>query len=136
MRLVEAGKEQQQDSKCEIKISHQESEEQQDSTLEIKTQESTNVDGDHHIKKLKMNSQALDSPVLPRAVAVAQDFMSIKNEAERWELIAKVWAEMLYYTAPRCGGDFHYEHLSRGGEFVTHILLLMYNLGPFLPLPS
>ena len=74
--------------------------------------------------------------MLPRAAALAQELMSIGDEAARWELIAAVWAEMLYYTAPRCGGDFHYEHLNTGGEFVTHVLLLMYYLGPFLPPPS
>lgn len=157
MRLIESVEvPQQQDSMGEIKIVHQESEEQQDPTIEIKNQESEeqqnstieiddqesiDVDDDNaaaadHIRKLRMNSKTLKSPVLPRAVAIAQELIGIKNEAERWELIAKVWVEMLYYTAPRCGGDFHYEHLSTGGEFVTHVLLLMYYLGPFLPPPS
>jgi hypothetical protein len=156
MRLIESVEvPQQQNSMGEIKIVHQESEEQQDPTIEIKNQESEeqqnstieiddqesiDVDDDNaaadHIRKLRMNSKTLKSPVLPRAVAIAQELIGIKNEAERWELIAKVWVEMLYYTAPRCGGDFHYEHLSTGGEFVTHVLLLMYYLGPFLPPPS
>ena len=95
-----------------------------------------NAAADDHIKKLQMNSKTLKSPVLPRAVAVALELIGIENEAECWQLIAKVWAEMLYYIAPRCGGDFHYENLSTGGEFVTHVLLLMYYLGPFLPPPS
>ncbi|CAL4982814.1 unnamed protein product [Urochloa decumbens] len=77
--------------------------------------------------------EALYSPVLPRAREVSQELISIKDAADRWGLIALVWLEMLYYTAPRCGGAFHYEHLSTGGELVTHVLLLMHSLGPFLP---
>ncbi|TVU32609.1 hypothetical protein EJB05_24347, partial [Eragrostis curvula] len=96
-----------------------------------------NNDADQsHLHDLLQTARALDSPVLPRARELAQELISIDNETDRWELIAAVWAEMLYYTAPRCGGAFHYEHLSTGGEFITHVLLLMYFLGPFLPPPS
>jgi hypothetical protein len=129
----------QQDSMVEIHKVHQETEEQQQGppVEMIKKEQSADNDGSAaHIMELQMNSQTLKSPVLPRAAALAQELMSIGDEAARWELIAAVWAEMLYYTAPRCGGDFHYEHLSTGGEFVTHVLLLMYYLGPFLPPPS
>ncbi|CAO2146494.1 unnamed protein product [Urochloa humidicola] len=85
---------------------------------------------------LQSTKEALYSPVLPRAHAVAQELMSINDEAARWDLISEVWLEMLFYTAPRCGGAFHYEHLSTGGEFITHVLLLMRNLGPFMPKPG
>ena len=142
MKLFEAIKKQEEeDSMGEIQIRHHpELEKQQDPTIEIENQESANIYDDNtadddHTKKLKRSFKTLNSPVLPRAAAVAQELIGIKNEAERWELIAKVWAEMLYYTAPRCGGGFHYEHLSTGGEFVSHVLLLMYYLGPFLPPP-
>ncbi|CAN6180650.1 unnamed protein product [Urochloa humidicola] len=73
------------------------------------------------------------SPVLVRAREVARELMMIDDETERWGLIMSVWLEMLCYTAPRCVGAFHYEHLATGGEFVTHVLLLMYFLGPFMP---
>jgi hypothetical protein len=89
--------------------------------------------GSNHIQKLKQSAQALKSPVLPRAREVAKELISINDEADRWGLITDVWAEMLFFTAPRCGAAFHYEHLSTGGEFITHVLLLMKILGPFLP---
>lgn len=73
---------------------------------------------------------------MPQACQVAAELFSIGNEAERWKLISEIWLEMLYYVAPRCGGAFHYEHLSTGGEFITHVLLLMRFLGPFLPIPT
>uniref|UniRef100_A0A0E0FW81 DUF4220 domain-containing protein n=1 Tax=Oryza nivara TaxID=4536 RepID=A0A0E0FW81_ORYNI len=73
---------------------------------------------------------------MPQACQVAAELFSIGNEAERWKLISEIWLEMLYYVAPRCGGAFHYKHLSTGGEFITHVLLLMRFLGPFLPIPT
>ncbi|CAL5059451.1 unnamed protein product [Urochloa decumbens] len=92
-----------------------------------------NAAGSHIQKLLQSTEEALYSPVLFRAREVAKELISINDETERWDLIASVWLEMLYYTVPRCGGDFHYEHLATGGEFATHVLLLMRNLGPFLP---
>ena len=137
-----------QESKYKIQVErHGESEEQQatsDSTMaEIlivdRGMQDNEVDNDvnkTHMKKLLKNSQTLSSPVLPRACEVARELISIDNEAARWKLIAEVWAEMLFYVAPRCGGGFHYDRLSKGGEFVTHVLVLMYYLGPFMPPPD
>jgi hypothetical protein len=79
------------------------------------------------------NNAGAESKILPRAYKLARELNSINDESERWKLIASVWAEMLFYIAPRCGASFHYDHLSIGGEFVTQVLLLMYFLGPFLP---
>ncbi|KAK3150074.1 hypothetical protein QOZ80_3AG0227520 [Eleusine coracana subsp. coracana] len=111
-------------------------EEQQDSMVTEVKKPAEQADDSNMQKLVKNTLEALDSPVLPRARGVAQELIGIKDAAERWRLIAAVWLEMLYYVAPRCGGAFHYEHLSTGGEFVTHVLLLLQFLGPFLPPPS
>uniref|UniRef100_N1QST7 Uncharacterized protein n=1 Tax=Aegilops tauschii TaxID=37682 RepID=N1QST7_AEGTA len=87
-------------------------------------------------KLLERAAEAIYSPVLPHASKVAQELMGIVDEGGRWDLIAAVWLEMLLYIAPRCGGAFYYQHLCTGGEFITHILLLMRSLGPFLPGPD
>ncbi|CAL5017684.1 unnamed protein product [Urochloa decumbens] len=111
-------------------------------TVEIQECQVPRADDDHddpadnHIKRLQKRANVLDSPVLPRARAVAQELLHIKEQGERWHLIAAVWLEMLFYAAPRCGAAFHYEHLSTGGELATHVLLLMKFLGPFLPPPD
>lgn len=55
--------------------------------------------------------------------------VGIEDAAERWELIAAVWVEMLCYLALRCGAEFHARHLSTGGELATHVRILMINLG-------
>jgi hypothetical protein len=86
------------------------------------------------LELMQSTEEALYSPVLSRAHAVAKELMSMDDEAARWDLISEVWLEMLFYIAPRCGGAFHYEHLITGGEFISHVLLLMHNLGPFMPM--
>ncbi|KAF7072863.1 hypothetical protein CFC21_077942 [Triticum aestivum] len=77
----------------------------------------------------------LGDPVLPRAFRVAESLAGVP-EADRWGLIVDVWLEMLYYIAPRCGAAFHREHLSTGGEFITHVLVVMYTIGPLGYHPS
>jgi hypothetical protein len=88
------------------------------------------------LELMRSTEEALYSPVLSRAHAVAKELMTIDDEAARWDLISEVWLEMLFYIAPRCGAAFHYEHLSTGGEFISHVLLLMHELGPFMPKPD
>jgi len=82
--------------------------------------------------------EVLSDRVLPRALKVAAALDGVRGgrpqqgyrAASRWDLIAAVWLEMLYYIGPRCGAAFHREHLSNGGEFATHVLVLMYIIGP------
>ncbi|KAL6654706.1 hypothetical protein ACP70R_008171 [Stipagrostis hirtigluma subsp. patula] len=86
-----------------------------------------------------LNSSAIEvlsDAVLPRAFKVAAALDSVRRRpgdqaaAGLWDLIAAVWLEMLYYVGPRCGAAFHRQHLSTGGELVTHVLVLMYIVGP------
>ena len=95
---------------------------------------SASSSGPTQLQLLKNSIEALHSRV-PCARAVADELAAIPG-GRRWGLISAVWLEMLYYIAPRCRGDFHAEHLSTGGEFVTHVLVLMHQLGPFLPPPG
>ncbi|KAL6654196.1 hypothetical protein ACP70R_007661 [Stipagrostis hirtigluma subsp. patula] len=79
--------------------------------------------------------EVLSAAVLPRAFKVAAALDSIRGlpgeqAASPWDLIVAVWLEMLFYIAPRCGAAFHRQHLSTGGELVTHVLVLMYIVGP------
>ncbi|EMS66754.1 hypothetical protein TRIUR3_19758 [Triticum urartu] len=72
-------------------------------------------------------------PVLDRARRVASDLLKVGEAGDRWELISAVWVEMLCYVAYNCGAAFHAKHLATGGEFVTHIKMLLFMIGvPFL----
>jgi hypothetical protein len=68
-------------------------------------------------------------PVLDRARRVASDLRSIGDAGDRWELVAAVWLEMLCYIAYNCGATFHAKHLTTGGEFVTHVKMLLFMPG-------
>jgi hypothetical protein len=46
--------------------------------------------------------------------------------ADRWEMIAMVWVEILCYIARNCDHGFHAKQLSTGGEFLTHVKMLLF----------
>ncbi|KAI4354873.1 hypothetical protein L6164_003700 [Bauhinia variegata] len=46
-----------------------------------------------------------------------------------WEMICQVWIEMVTYTASHCEWQAHAQQLRRGGELLTHVCLLMAELG-------
>ncbi|KAL5755582.1 hypothetical protein ACOSQ2_020328 [Xanthoceras sorbifolium] len=47
----------------------------------------------------------------------------------KWEVISDVWVEMLAYAADHCGWKEHTQQLRKGGEFLTHVYLLMAHFG-------
>ncbi|KAH7861208.1 hypothetical protein Vadar_023109 [Vaccinium darrowii] len=51
-----------------------------------------------------------------------------KNE-EKWDMMEEMWIEMLCYAATQCKWKPHIQQLSRGGELLTHVGLLMAHLG-------
>ncbi|KAK3410419.1 hypothetical protein EUGRSUZ_J02413 [Eucalyptus grandis] len=59
-----------------------------------------------------------------------------KDFGRKWNLIGKVWAQFLIYAACRSKGDEHSESLSRGGEFLSHVWLLMVHLGMAEPVQT
>lgn len=48
---------------------------------------------------------------------------------DRWEIMISVWMEMLCHAASQCKGRHHAQLLSQGGEFFTHVWLLMAHFG-------
>ncbi|KAK4591348.1 hypothetical protein RGQ29_021523 [Quercus rubra] len=48
---------------------------------------------------------------------------------KKWELVSDVWIEMMCYAATKCRWNHHAQQLCRGGEFFTHVWLLMAHLG-------
>lgn len=51
------------------------------------------------------------------------------NEENKWHTISRVWVEMLAYAAVKCKGLHHAQQLRQGGEFLTHVWLLMAHFG-------
>uniref|UniRef100_A0A0D3AUB7 DUF4220 domain-containing protein n=1 Tax=Brassica oleracea var. oleracea TaxID=109376 RepID=A0A0D3AUB7_BRAOL len=50
-----------------------------------------------------------------------------KREAYMWEVVSKVWAELLCYA--KCGAIEHAAQLSKGGELINFVWLLMAHFG-------
>uniref|UniRef100_A0A803ND95 DUF4220 domain-containing protein n=2 Tax=Chenopodium quinoa TaxID=63459 RepID=A0A803ND95_CHEQI len=65
--------------------------------------------------------------VLFDACRLATELLSKKGQA--WEIISQVWVEILAYAACHCRGTHHAQQLRKGGEFLTHVWLLMAHLG-------
>ncbi|KAL3720500.1 hypothetical protein ACJRO7_005336 [Eucalyptus globulus] len=69
--------------------------------------------------------------VLFDACHLASQLNKIESEdfSRKWKLIGKVWAKFLIYAACQSKGYEHSESLSRGGELISHVWLLMAHLG-------
>ncbi|KAA8526877.1 hypothetical protein F0562_008894 [Nyssa sinensis] len=51
------------------------------------------------------------------------------NDKKRWDIMSKVWVELLSYAASHCRANTHAQQLSKGGELVTFVWLLMAHFG-------
>ena len=60
--------------------------------------------------------------VLDLAIKLAKEL----NQGNRkWEILSKFWVENLAYVATLCQGNYHAQLLRKGGEFLTHVWLLI-----------
>lgn len=67
--------------------------------------------------------------VLSDACRLAQQLVDIPDKEQKWSLVADVWVEMLAYVAYQSNGRQHADQLRGGGEFLTHVWLLMAHFG-------
>ncbi|XP_062182167.1 uncharacterized protein LOC133886497 [Phragmites australis] len=91
---------------------------------------------EEHIKEFPHLEVFSDVPILPRVNQLATGLLKLKEIIDPWELIINVWMEMLCYMSPHCGSGFHFNHVGTGGEFVTHVRILLLNLGLTVFLPE
>ncbi|XVF45638.1 hypothetical protein PTKIN_Ptkin02bG0222800 [Pterospermum kingtungense] len=73
---------------------------------------------------------------LYEGVRFAKQLQSLVREStlrwdreDKWQMISKVWMDMMVYAASRCTWEEHAQQLRHGGELLTHISLLMAHLG-------
>ncbi|KAJ6980713.1 uncharacterized protein [Populus alba] len=73
-----------------------------------------------------------DVSMLNDACKLAKELQSLENNwtnEKKWKMISKIWVEMLTYAASNCGWKEHAQALTRGGELLTRVCLLMAHLG-------
>lgn len=51
------------------------------------------------------------------------------DQDPKWDVIKHVWFEMLGHAASQCKGRHHAQQLRQGGEYLTHLWLLMAHFG-------
>ncbi|XP_075640255.1 uncharacterized protein LOC142612002 [Castanea sativa] len=66
--------------------------------------------------------------VLFDASMLAQELEKLDKD-ERWQIIIKVWVEMLSYAASHCRPDTHAKEVSKGGQLISFVWLLMAHFG-------
>ncbi|KAL2921572.1 Aspartyl/glutamyl-tRNA(Asn/Gln) amidotransferase subunit B [Bienertia sinuspersici] len=64
--------------------------------------------------------------VLFEACRLANRLMKLPN---KWELMSRVWVELLCYAASHCRPTGHVQQVSRGGELISVVWFLMTHLG-------
>ncbi|KAI9161421.1 hypothetical protein LWI28_017225 [Acer negundo] len=56
-----------------------------------------------------------------------EDDENAEGSKQKWEIISKVWLEMLAYVAQNCKWKEHTQRLRKGAELLTHVSVLMIN---------
>ena len=52
-----------------------------------------------------------------------------QDPKKKWKLMSDVWVELLSYAAGHCRANTHAAQLSKGGELITFVWLLMAHFG-------
>ncbi|KAI8010995.1 hypothetical protein LOK49_LG06G00654 [Camellia lanceoleosa] len=63
------------------------------------------------------------------ACMLADDLMNGFESNNRWEIMSNVWLDLLCYVATHCGANAHAEQVSKGGELITSLWLLVSHFG-------
>ncbi|KAJ4839341.1 hypothetical protein Tsubulata_048482 [Turnera subulata] len=80
------------------------------------------------VKILEWNTDVPIQFVLFDASRLAKELNKL-DEDQRWELLSKVWVELVSYAAGHCRAIAHAQQLSSGGELLTFVWLLMSHFG-------
>lgn len=67
--------------------------------------------------------------VLFEAARLAKELKKDEFKEKKWEILSKVWVELLSYGASHIRSNAHAQQLSKGGELITVVWLLMAQLG-------
>lgn len=66
--------------------------------------------------------------VLFEASRLAKELKKIE-EKKKWDIVSRVWVELLSYAASHCRATAHAQQLSKGGQLATLVWLMMAHFG-------
>ncbi|XP_052184179.1 uncharacterized protein LOC127796196 isoform X2 [Diospyros lotus] len=69
--------------------------------------------------------------LLYEGAGLAKELNKLEEEQgkDKWEIMSKVWVELMSYAACHCGANNHAAQLCQGGQLITVVWLLMAHLG-------
>ncbi|KAL1225973.1 hypothetical protein V5N11_025601 [Cardamine amara subsp. amara] len=97
----------------------------------MKLASETVISVDNNIEPMLVKGDRSKS-VLFDASILAKELGKLKkdsNEDGKWKVLSKVWVELLSYAASHCEATQHVAQLSRGGELLNFVWLLMAHFG-------
>jgi hypothetical protein len=79
--------------------------------------------------KMKNYDQQQDNTAFALGIRLGKKLEEIADDGRRWNILADLWNEMILYIAPSDNAKDHIQHLSNGGEFLTHLWALLTHAG-------
>ncbi|KAK2639163.1 hypothetical protein Ddye_026958 [Dipteronia dyeriana] len=80
------------------------------------------------VKGDRSKSVLFDASMLAQVLNKMDDLEEGVKE-DKWELLSKIWVELLSYAACNCIPRTHAQEVSKGGELITFVWLLMAHFG-------
>ncbi|KAF8031006.1 hypothetical protein BT93_D0253 [Corymbia citriodora subsp. variegata] len=86
---------------------------------------------DERIQKLKvLDDEKNGRTIVGRGARLGRQLLiEAADEEHVWAILADFWAEMMLYVTPSNDAWAHAKYLSTGGEFVTHVWVLLSHAG-------
>uniref|UniRef100_A0A0E0JYS2 DUF4220 domain-containing protein n=1 Tax=Oryza punctata TaxID=4537 RepID=A0A0E0JYS2_ORYPU len=85
------------------------------------------------LDKLKMaateTTSSPESRIHVHGAMLWTELMMIPDQEMMWKLLAKVWAELMLFVTPADNATAHVQHLTMGGELITHLWALLTHAG-------
>lgn len=81
------------------------------------------------VKGDRSKSVLFDASMLAQALQKLQSTKVDNENKDKWFIISKVWVELLMYAASHIRSNSHAQQLSKGGDLITIVWLLMAHLG-------
>ncbi|KAI3410571.1 Glutathione transferase [Psidium guajava] len=90
----------------------------------------SSVSMEKRILELETVSNKNEQSIVGRGARLGMQLVhELANEERIWKVLADFWADMMLYVAPSDDTAAHAKYLTTGGEFVTHVWVLVSQAG-------